>query len=132
MIISCHVRIISFWIKLSTHSCTEFLSGTANVPCAPVQVMIITDCIRNNGKTIARWSYNYHLPKFTCITRVTVYNVDGVFVVPIYIYIYTDCVFTLVCSLVEPRLPSVKVIKHVHLLNYSKSILCIFCKRNII
>ena len=33
-----------------------------------------------NGNLLARWSYHYHLLKFTCTTQVTVSNVgEGVF-----------------------------------------------------
>ena len=36
--------------------------------------MIVTNH-RKNGKTLIRWSYYCHLPKFTCTTQITVKNV---------------------------------------------------------
>ena len=42
--------------------------STANVQWALVQSMIETE----KNKTLTTWSYYYHLPKFTCTTKVRV------------------------------------------------------------
>ena len=47
------------------------------------QIMIVTDLTwKGNGMTLARWSYHWHLPKFTCTTLVTVWNAGGISGVP--------------------------------------------------
>ena len=44
--------------------------------------------LKKNGKALARWSYHWHLPKFTSTTGVTVFKIWEVFLLYIYIYIY--------------------------------------------
>ena len=56
----------------------------ANALEEPVQVMIITDRIWNNGKKdkiLARWNYRYRLPTFICTTQVKVWNVASISVI---------------------------------------------------
>ena len=43
--------------------------SAANAQYTQVQALIVTDHTwKKNVETFARWSYNYHLPKFTCTT----------------------------------------------------------------
>ena len=34
--------------------------------------------VNKNNEKNSRWSYHYHLPKFTCTTKMTFYNVGGI------------------------------------------------------